>query len=93
MEPMEPASAGTPLLPHYLARLGLVAAAPSLTLLEQIVARHLEQFPFASVSVQLGEEMPLALPSLFERLVDRRRGGYCFEQNALLFAMLEAVGF
>ncbi len=93
MEPMEPASAGTPLLPHYLARLGLVAAAPSLTLLEQTVARHLEQFPFASVSVQLGEEMPLALPSLFERLVDRRRGGYCFEQNALLFAMLEAVGF
>jgi len=93
MEPMEPATAGTPLLPRYLAQLGLATSAPSLTLLEQLMARHLAQFPFASVSVQLGEEMPLALPSLFERLVERRRGGYCFEQNALLLAMLEAVGF
>jgi hypothetical protein len=39
----EHAMPGNPLLPHYLARLGLVAAAPSLTLLEQLVARHLEQ--------------------------------------------------
>ena len=93
MEPMEPATAGAPLLPRYLARLGLATSAPSLKLLEQLMTRHLEQFPFATVSVQLGEEMPLALPSLFERLVERRRGGYCFEQNALLLAMVEAVGF
>jgi N-hydroxyarylamine O-acetyltransferase len=34
----------------------------------------------------------LQLPDLEDKLVRRRRGGYCFEQNLLLKAALEALG-
>ena len=96
---------GTPAqrLPEYFAQLGVVpaeslagvrvAATPSAALLHRLLQQHLARIPFSSVSVQLGADMPLALPALFERLVSRSRGGYCFEQNALLQAMLEAAGF
>jgi N-hydroxyarylamine O-acetyltransferase len=81
------------LLPQYLARLEMVGGAPDRALLERLMARHLACFPFSSVSVRLREPMPLASPSLFERLVVRSRGGYCFEQNRLLQEMLDALGF
>jgi N-hydroxyarylamine O-acetyltransferase len=81
------------LLPRYLAALGLAPAMPSRTLLGEVVKRHLASLPFASLSVRLGDDMPLALPLLYARLVERLRGGYCFEQNGLLEAMLQALGF
>ena len=81
------------LLPCYLARLNISPAEPDRVLLERVMSGHLAQLPFASVSVRLGEPMPLALPELLDRLVTRSRGGYCFEQNALLQAMLGALGF
>ncbi len=37
--------------------------------------------------------MPLETESLFDRIVVRRRGGYCFEQNALMFEILGELGF
>jgi N-hydroxyarylamine O-acetyltransferase len=35
----------------------------------------------------------LDLPSIEQKLVNDRRGGYCFEQNALFAAVLDALGF
>lgn len=90
---LENAGAGLSHLPRYLAALGLTPAAPAPGLLHAVLARHLASFPFASISVRLGDDMPLVLPGLFERVVDRRRGGYCFEQNGLLEAMLQGLGF
>lgn len=81
------------LLDRYLARVGIVAGPPSLSLLDQIVVRHLELFPFASIGPQLGDPLPLDPESLFDRIVLRRRGGYCFEQNALMFEILGELGF
>ena len=81
------------LLVDYLQRLGLARGAPSHALLEQVMQRHLERFPFASVGVRLRNDLPLDLPQLFERLVLRQRGGYCFEQNRLLQEMLDELGF
>ncbi|HEY5663147.1 MAG TPA: arylamine N-acetyltransferase, partial [Ilumatobacter sp.] len=69
------------LLDRYLARVGIESGPPSLTLLDQIVERHLELFPFASIGPQLGDPLPLDPESLFDRIVVRRRGGYCFEHN------------
>jgi N-hydroxyarylamine O-acetyltransferase len=50
-------------------------------------------FAFCSVGPRLGDDLPLDLDSLYQRIVVRRRGGYCFEQNGLLFEMLEELGF
>ncbi len=37
--------------------------------------------------------MPLDPESLFDRIVVRRRGGYCFEQNGLMYELLRQLGF
>lgn len=77
----------------YLAALGLQRAAPSMALLTDIMRRHLATFSFASIGPRLGEALPLDLPSLHDRIVVRKRGGYCFEQNGLACEVLEELGF
>ncbi|HWK26768.1 MAG TPA: arylamine N-acetyltransferase [Solirubrobacter sp.] len=53
----------------------------------------LERVPYEDLAVQLGESSPLSEPSLFARLLADGRGGYCFELNTVLAALLRACGF
>ena len=78
----------------YLARIGFAGRAePTLDTLEKIHALHASAIPFENLSPFLGEPVPLDLPSLHAKLVAGGRGGWCFEHNLLLAAMLEAIGF
>jgi N-hydroxyarylamine O-acetyltransferase len=43
--------------------------------------------------VRLGREIRLDIDSVVQKLVDDRRGGYCYEQNTLFAAVLEELGF
>ena len=81
------------LVSDYLTALGVEREVPSLDLLSRITEAHVERVPFSSVGPRLGEALPLDLPSLFDRLIARRRGGYCFEQNRFMFEMLDELGF
>ena len=78
----------------YFARLGYDGPAePRLRTLERLHALHAEKIPFENLSPYLGEPVRLDLESLQDKLLRRRRGGWCFEQNLLLSHMLEAIGF
>lgn len=77
----------------YLSALGLQRQDPELAYLTEITRRHVARFAFCSLGPRLGDALPLDLPSLYERIVERRRGGYCFEQNGLLFEVLQELGF
>lgn len=81
----------------YLRRVGLdetaVAGPPDLALLTGLQAAHAATVPFENVEIQRGSSIRLDLPALCEKIVARRRGGYCFEQNGLFAAVLERVGF
>ncbi len=81
------------LVQRYLDALDVEPAAPSLPLLAQITRRHVATLPFSSVGPRLGDDLPLDADSLLDRIVVRRRGGYCFEQNGLLFEVLRELGF
>lgn len=78
---------------RYLDALGLEPAEPSLSLLAQMTRRHVAMLAFSSVGPRLGDELPLGADSLLDRIVVRGRGGYCFEQNGLLFEVLQELGF
>jgi N-hydroxyarylamine O-acetyltransferase len=78
---------------RYLDALGLEPAAPTLPFLARITRAHVATLPFSSVGPRLGDVLPLDADSLLDRLVVRRRGGYCFEQNGLLFEVLLELGF
>ena len=77
----------------YLADLGLAPQQPGIEALSEIVRRHVARYPFASIGPRLGDELPLDDGALLDRIVIRQRGGYCFEQNGLLFAVLTELGY
>jgi N-hydroxyarylamine O-acetyltransferase len=51
------------------------------------------RIPFENLDILLGRPIKLDLDSLQRKLVQGRRGGYCFEHNTLFAAALEAIGF
>ena len=77
----------------YLQALNLEDCELDFEFLRKVVERHVANFAFSSVACRLGENMPLDYESLFSRIVDKRRGGYCFEHNGLLYEVLEELGF
>ena len=90
-------SSGLPVtldLDRYFARIGYRGpTAPSLATLGGIVRCHVETVPFENLDVLLGRPPRLDLASLVGKIVDARRGGYCFEHATLLGAVLGGLGF
>src|ERR1700730_18180291 len=81
-------------LADYLTRIGLRGKVrPDLATLVAIHAAHVDAIPFEGIDPLLSRPVKLDLASVQEKLLDRRRGGYGFEQNALFSAALEAIGF
>ncbi|MFG3054802.1 arylamine N-acetyltransferase [Kitasatospora sp. NPDC048239] len=78
----------------YLARIG--AARPGradLAALVDLQRAHLESVPFENLSIHLGEPVVLEPAALFEKVVTRRRGGFCYELNGSFAELLRALGF
>ncbi len=81
-------------LAAYLARIGYVAEAkPDLATLNGIVCAHVRAIAFENIDVQLGQEMTTNPTAAFAKLVEVRRGGWCYEHNGVLGAALAAIGF
>ncbi len=80
-------------LSAYFARIGSGEAQSSLGALQEIQRAHRLAIPFENLDIPLGAGIDLDETALFAKLVERRRGGYCFEQNALFLGMLRALGF
>ena len=83
----------TALTERYLEALNVEAAPASFELLSTLITKHIATLSFSSIGVRLQDSLPLDLPAIFDRIVIERRGGYCFEQNALLFEVLQELGF
>jgi N-hydroxyarylamine O-acetyltransferase len=67
--------------------------AADLATLVAIHRAHVETIPFENLDIQMGCGISLDAAALQAKMVGRRRGGYCFEQNALFRLALEAIGF
>lgn len=84
-------------LQTYLARIGdpstLRELGPTLETLFALHRAHVLSIPFENLDIRLGRPILLDLESLQAKLLHGRRGGYCFEQNALFAAVLERLGF
>jgi arylamine N-acetyltransferase len=78
----------------YLRRLGLHAApTPDLDGLRRLQRAHLEAVPFENSSVVHGEPIVLDAARLVRKVVDDRRGGFCFELNGAFAWLLGELGF
>jgi arylamine N-acetyltransferase len=82
-------------LAGYFARIGYGGAAdPTLDVLGDLVTAHTRSIAFENLDPLLGVPVDdLSPEALVDKLVRRRRGGYCYEQNGLMGYVLEELGF
>ena len=78
----------------YLERIGYHGPLePTAETLRRLHLAHLYSVPFENLSIHWGEPIQLDDEALFEKIVTRRRGGFCYELNGLFAALLRALGF
>lgn len=78
----------------YLERIGYTGPLePTTDVLMKLHKQHMYSVPFENLSIPLKQPIELSLPSLFEKIVERRRGGFCYELNALFAWLLQEIGF
>ncbi|MEQ1929706.1 MAG: arylamine N-acetyltransferase [Parvularculaceae bacterium] len=81
-------------LASYFDRIGYRGRAkPDLPTLTAVLRAHVEAIPYENLDVQLGRPVTRALPAIFEKIVGRWRGGWCYEMNGLFSWALEEIGF
>lgn len=81
-------------LDSYLARIGYHGdLAPTAATLRALHRAHGAAVPFENLDIVLGRGIALDLEALQDKLVGRRRGGYCYEQNLLFAAALDRLGY
>ncbi len=77
----------------YLDRIGLAAApAADAQGVAALQLAHRRAIGFENLDVRLGRGIRIDNASVFDKLVARGRGGYCFEQNRLFADALAALG-
>ena len=80
-------------LPSYLARIGFDGEpSPDFETLKRLMRCQLFSVPFENLDVQAGKIPSLAPEAIYAKIVERRRGGYCYEVNGIFAMALEALG-
>jgi len=81
-------------LPAYLERIGYTGSLqPTAANLRALHRAHLFAVPFENLDIHVPMQLSLSKEALFDKIVGRGRGGFCFEQNGLLGAVLTELGF
>lgn len=80
---------------RYLSRIGLKESSlpPTPQTLETLQRAHLYTVPYENLDILAGKPIVLEKEALYEKIVERRRGGYCFELNELFGHLLRALGY
>ena len=77
----------------YLQRIGLTERPPvDADGLRRVHAGQLRAVPFENLDILMDRGLQVSREAIAEKLIDQRRGGYCFENNSLLRDALVALG-
>ncbi|MBQ2881536.1 MAG: arylamine N-acetyltransferase [Clostridia bacterium] len=79
----------------YLQRIGVVESAgePDGELLKTIHKAHYMAVPYENLDIIQGLPLDLSTEALYDKIVNRKRGGYCFEINGLFGALLRSMNY
>jgi N-hydroxyarylamine O-acetyltransferase len=81
-------------LDRYLARVRYTG--PLDVTIETLAAlhrAHLLAIPYENLDIHLGRQLTLDPDRIFHKLVDERRGGWCYEMNGLFGRVIQSMGF
>ncbi|UII80620.1 arylamine N-acetyltransferase [Flagellimonas sp. CMM7] len=54
---------------------------------------HLLSVPFENLDIHYKNKIVLDMDIIFEKIVNRKRGGFCYELNSLFYTLLKEIGF
>jgi N-hydroxyarylamine O-acetyltransferase len=66
---------------------------PSLTLLQALHEAHMLAVPFENLSIHYGQPIVLQIAALYDKIVLRRRGGFCYELNGMFAWLLRQLEY
>lgn len=79
---------------YYLKRIGILdVPEPTLDNLQRLHLNHLYFVPFENLDIHLGITIKLHLQKIYEKIVVLKRGGFCYELNALFHWLLDNLGY
>ncbi len=78
---------------HFPAPASLNSLEPSLQTLQALHEAHLLAAPFENLSIHYNQPIILQADALFDKIVRRYRGGFCYELNGLFAWLLRQIGF
>ncbi|GAB2821993.1 arylamine N-acetyltransferase family protein [Ferruginibacter profundus] len=77
---------------QYLERIGYDGPIDStLQVLSQLQYMHLMHVPFENLDIHTNTKIDLS--NLYDKIVTRKRGGFCYELNGLFYELLKEIGY
>jgi N-hydroxyarylamine O-acetyltransferase len=81
-------------LTDYLSRIGFDGeVSPDVATLTQLVQKQLRSIPFENTEVQVGRIPSMVPEEIVDKVLVRKRGGYCYEINGIFAMALTAIGY
>ncbi len=78
----------------YLKRIGYRGPTrPSANILRKLHRRHLLSIPFENLDIHLHRPIILSEAAFYDKIIKRRRGGFCYELNGSFASLLRELGF
>lgn len=79
---------------EYLERIRYTGSVePTLETLKALQSAHIHNVPYENLSILNGEYLSLEIEDVYDRIVRRKRGSYCFQMNGLFGWLLRSLGF
>jgi len=81
-------------VPNYIERIGYQGELrPTLFNLARLQKTHLLNVPFENLDIHYDVTIDLDLTKIYDKLVVRKRGGFCYELNGLFAQLLRQLGY
>ncbi len=79
---------------QYLERISYMGEIRTdLKTLKELQISHLMHIPYENLDLMNGTAISLAPPDLFDKMIIRHRGGFCFELQGLFYYLLQDLGY
>lgn len=79
---------------NYFNRIGIAGFGnPDISNLKLLHKKHLLHIPFENLDIRSGKEIVLSSDALEKKILDEKRGGYCYELNGMFYILLKSLGY
>jgi len=81
-------------LDKYLSRINYTGdLTPKLDTLTELQKSHLFNIPFENLDIHNNVVIELSIDKIYDKIVNQKRGGFCYELNGLFYELLQTLGF